>query len=186
MTADEDREYPHRLGRIIRAHGLRGDVLVQLFRARPIEEHWLRFQKDPEPRPVELVHPDDFSEVRRVLGVRWTSPSSFVAHLEGVDTREEAERRIKAMFDVDPLHAPAHMLDEVDEVFGAEVVDVESGDSLGTIDDIRDNGAQALLVIGPDELLIPWVDAFVVGVEPGPPPKVSVRPIPGLLDVNRS
>lgn len=184
MTTGDLPRFPHRIGRVIRAHGLAGDVIVQLFRPRPIEAAQLRYAKERPPRPVELVFEDGREVIYEVVGLRHTSPAAFVAHLAGVDDRDGADRLVGAFVDVDPLDGPS-VLDEVDRVFGATVIDVETDRTLGTVDDIRDNGAQALLVVGEDELLIPWVDAFVEDVEEGPDGiVVRIRPIPGLLEAN--
>lgn len=176
-------EFPHRIGRVIRAHGLRGDVLVQLFRPRPIEAEQLEYVKEKPTRPVELVFEDGREIVYQIRGVRFVNPASFVASLSGVDSREAAEALTGAFVDMDPRNPPS-VADEVDEIFGAKVVDVESGNELGTVDDIRDNGAQAVLVVGEDEILIPWVEVFIDAVDEGPEPVVRVRPIPGLLEAN--
>ena len=112
-------EYPHRLGRVIRAHGLQGDLLVQLFRTRRITPTQLRFRREVPPVSVELVTEHDDRHVLDVVGVRWTDPSTFVVKLAGVDSREAADRLESAFFDVDPLAAPNTIADEVDRVFGA-------------------------------------------------------------------
>ena len=179
-----ETSFPHRVGRVIRAHGLSGDVLIQLFRPRPIEADQLKYRKEQPVRTVELCFDDGREITMRLVGVRYASPASLVANLEGVDTRESAEKLIGTFVDVDPREGPS-FLDEADRVFGALVVDAESGASVGTVEDIRDNGAQAVLVVGHDEVLIPWVDAFVEAVEERDgEPVVLIRPIPGLLEAN--
>ena len=51
---------------------------------------------------------------------------------------------------------------------------------------LRDNGAQPLLLVGEDEVMIPAIDAFVTAVESTDRGTVvRVRSIPGLLEVNR-
>jgi ribosomal 30S subunit maturation factor RimM len=178
------REFLHRIGRIIRAHGLSGDVLLQLFRSRPVETAQLKFHRENPVRQLELEHDDGRASVHDVVGVRWVSPSNIVMALGGVNTREDAERCIGAFVDIDPQDAPVGIADEVDRVFGARVVDVETERELGEIEDIRDNGAHAVLVVGPDEILSPWVDEFIDSVQEGADPVVRVRPIPGLLEAN--
>lgn len=180
----EAREFLYRIGRIIRAHGLSGDVLVQLFRPRTVTVEQFKFRREKAPRAIELCFEDGRDAVHEVLGVRWINPSTFAAKLSGLGSRQEAERCIGAFFDVQPHDAPLGVCDEVDRVFGARVVDAESGRELGTVDDIRDNGAQAVLVVGANEILIPWVETFIEEVQEGPDPVVRVRPIPGLLEAN--
>lgn len=181
-------EYPHRLGRVIRAHGLQGDLLVQVFRTRRITPTQLRFRREVPPVSVELVTEHDDRHVLDVVGVRWTDPSTFVVKLAGVDSREAADRLESAFFDVDPLAAPKTIADDVDRVFGALVEDAASGEALGRVEDIQDNGAQAVLVVGEgaDEILIPFVDVFIAEVVSGPEPRVRVNLIPGLVEANRA
>ena len=181
-------DFPHRLGRIIRAHGLHGDLLVQVFRTRRITTEQLRYHRQRPAVPVELVLIDDTRRLHPVEGVRWVDPATFVAKLGGIDTREAAERLEGAFFDVDPQAAPPGVVDEVDVVFGALVEDAETGQPLGRVGDIQDNGAQPVLVVeeGDQEILIPFVDAFIEEVIPGPEPKVRVRLIPGLVEANRA
>lgn len=190
MTASsaepEARDFHHRIGRIIRAHGLGGDVLVQMFRPRNVDPAQFKFRREAKPRSIELCYEDGRAHVHEVLGVRWTNPSTFAAQLSGITSRDDAERSVGAFFDVRPHDAPKGVCDEIDRIFGARVIDAESERDLGTVDDIRDNGAQAVLVVGPDEILIPWVEPFIEDVKEGRDPVVRVRPIPGLLDANQS
>jgi 16S rRNA processing protein RimM len=182
-------EFPHRLGRVVRAHGLQGDLVVQVFRTRRVTPDQLRFRREVPPVPVELVCQDDTRHVLPVVGVRWTDPATFVVKLAGVDTREAADRLEDAFFDVNPTAAPKTVADDVDRVFGALVEDAESGQVLGEVGDIQDNGAQAVLVVEApegDEILIPFVDVFIAEVVPGAQPRVRVHLIPGLIEANRA
>ena len=70
--------FPHRIGRIIRAHGLQGRVLVQLFRPRPIEPEDLEYHRESPPTFVEVCFDDGREVVHTLLGVRFANPSGFV------------------------------------------------------------------------------------------------------------
>ena len=140
--------------------------------------------------PVWLER-DDWPEGRqtRLMRIRWLDPTRAVVHLKGIDDRDTAEAVMGAFVDLDPERLPMGLTDEVDAVFGATAVIDETGDPLGEITNIRDNGAQAILQIGDEPgILVPWVDAFIAGVdepeEPAAPKRVRIRPIPGLLEAN--
>ena len=178
--------FVYRIGRILRAHALKGDVIVQRFRALSISPDSLKSRRIKTEAPV-LLERDDWPSGRslQVERIRWIDPTRAVVHFEEVDDRDAAEALQGAFVDLDPTRLPAGLTDEVDAVFGANAVHDETGAILGQIADIRDNGAQAILQIGDEPgILVPWVDAFIAGVEPGPPVQVRIRPIPGLLEAN--
>ena len=185
--ADVDVDaFVYRIGRLQRAHALRGELTVQRFRALNLEPRDL---KGRPLRPPELIllERDDWREPKlvRLVRIRWVDPSRAVIQLEGIDDRTAAEALQGAFVDLDPARLPDGLTDEVDGVFGALAVHAETGDSLGEVTDIRDNGAQAILQIGDEpSILIPWVEAFIDGVEQGDPKRVRIRPIPGLLEAN--
>lgn len=179
--------FPYRIGRVSRAHGLRGELLVQLFRRRPNGMHPAahRFRKLKQPMPIELEYETERLEPLEVTHAKWVDPIRLVVRLAGVDDRDGAEARVGCYFDVDPSRFDPAIADEVDRAFDAEVVDADSGERLGEVQAIRDNGAQALLEIdvGKDEpVLVPVVEAFVTAIErEGDTARVRLRPIPGLL-----
>lgn len=178
--------YVHRIGRIIRAHALRGDVVVQRFRSLRLEARDLKGRAITRNAQVWLER-EDGSEGRmlRIKRIRWLDPSRAVVHFEGVDDRNDAEALQGVFVDIDPIDPPDGLSDDIDRVFGASAINSETGEAIGTVEDIRDNGAQPILQIGEEPgVLIPWVDAFIEGVEDGPPRRVLIRPIPGLLEAN--
>ncbi|MEM7674890.1 MAG: hypothetical protein AAF449_02690 [Myxococcota bacterium] len=178
--------YPYRIGRIIRAHALRGDVVVQRFRALRLKPRDLKGRSVGHDAHVWLERDDDsLGWVRRLTRVRWLDPSRVVVHFDGVDDRDAAERLQGAFVDIDPHAPPDGLTDEVDKIFGASALNAETGEAIGTVEDVRDNGAQPILQIGEEPgVLIPWVEAFIERVDDGPPRRVHIRPIPGLLEVN--
>jgi 16S rRNA processing protein RimM len=184
-------DFPLRVGRVARAHALRGEVVLQLLRRR---EHAadlksLALRRLARPLDVELEHPDETLERHRVTHVRWLDPVRAVLRLEGVEDRDAAEALQGAYLDVDPERLAPELCDAVDACFGARVLDADAGDHLGWVGAIRDNGAQALLEIeldGGGEALVPVVPELVT--ETGVDEEgrfVRVRPLPGLLEVNR-
>lgn len=165
---------------MLRASGVKGDVRVQLFRPR----------RKPGTRPgdgeitidLEGTEPKRFAITR----VRWTDPTTVVVGLDGVSDRSAAEALAGGWVRVDLERLPGAITDEADHLIGALAVDADTGQELGVIDAIADNGAQPLIVLqaGEDEKLVPYVAEFVLGLERGASGErvVRLRLIPGLLD----
>jgi 16S rRNA processing protein RimM len=178
--------FSYRVGRLSKAHGLGGELALQLFRPRRVAASRLGLRRAPEPELVALALSEAGVEPHLLTHVRFLSPSKAVIRLASVDDRDAAERLEGAFLDLDPDRLPALLTDEADALFGAEAYEVGSGRSLGRVRELRDNGAQPLLVLGEDEareLMIPFVEAFVTAVEKGEGgTRVGIRPIPGLLD----
>jgi 16S rRNA processing protein RimM len=150
------------VGRVGKAHGLRGDVMVV-----PITNRDERFAAgafvDVNGAPTRIV------SSRRQQG-------RFVVHFEGVDDRDAAEQLRGALLTGAPLDDLSD--DEVwaHEVIGAEVVDRE-GTVVGEVVALEANPAHDLLVLR-SGVLIPVV--FVVAKEPG---RVVVDLPEGLLEL---
>ncbi len=175
--------YAYRVGRVQKPHGLGGDLLIKLFRPRRDRSN----KRRPVKGEVRLaLTADDDTEVEyRLEGVRFVDPTRVVIGLEGVD-RTTAEGLVGRFVDLDPANLPAVLTDFADRAFDLEVVAEEA--PVGRIIDIRDNGAQPLLIIEtPDggEVSVPYRDAFVAGVEgEGDARVLRLTPIPGLLDLD--
>jgi 16S rRNA processing protein RimM len=150
------------LGRVGRAHGLRGEVHVVAVTNRSE-----RFA------PGSRLFVGDHELV--VESAR-ASGSGWVVHFAGVDDREAAEALRGMIVHGDALgEAPEGEL-WVHEVIGAEVRD-RAGARIGRVDAVQANPAHDLLVLDTGAL-VPMV--FVVEHEPG----VVVVDLPdGLLDL---
>lgn len=181
--------FSYRIGRALRAHGLQGDVVLQLFRPRRGLPGRTKRSKIGE--EVLLAFPADdgdldneTEEVHALVRAKGIGPDRVVVHFKGVDGRTAAERLEGAFVDVDPEGLPALITDEVDGMLGADVVDLE-GRAVGQVVDIRDNGAQPLLFIGEEELMIPAVEPIVRELRREEGRRVLVvDPPPGLLELN--
>jgi 16S rRNA processing protein RimM len=150
------------IGRVGRAHGLRGEVHVVAVTNRP-----------------ERFSPGSHLFVGgRELVIKSARPSGsgWVVQFAGVGDRDSAEAlRGKTVEGDAPGVAPEGEL-WVHEVIGAEVRD-KAGARLGTVDAVQANPAHDLLVLD-SGALVPMV--FVVEHQPG----VLVVDIPdGLLDL---
>lgn len=178
--------FDHRIGRVLRPHGLAGDLVLQLFRSRKLTADHLKSRACDPPAPVELELSDERTEIHGVTRVRFAQPTTAIVHLADVDTREAAEYLLHAFVDIDPRRPPAYLTDDVDRLFGASVVDADTGEPLGEVTRFLDTAAHPLLVLSDDETkLVPFVDAFVIRVDhEAEPPVVYVRLPDGLLQVN--
>jgi 16S rRNA processing protein RimM len=151
------------VGRIGRAHGLRGELSVKLTTDR-LERL----------EPGSVLHVDDRPLVvtaARRHGERW------LVSFEGVDDRTAAEALLGLLLTGEALPTEADEL-WVHELIGAQVRD-RAGNDLGRVVAVEANPASDLLVLS-DDVLVPMT--FVV--ERGPD-LVVVDPPEGLLDVNR-
>ncbi|HEV7525123.1 MAG TPA: ribosome maturation factor RimM [Acidimicrobiia bacterium] len=150
------------VGRIGRAHGLRGEVVVT-----PVSNIADRFAKgstlwvDGSPLAITTSRPNQHR---------------FVVRFEGVDDRNAAEALRGKVVEAEPLEdAPDGEL-WVHELIGSEVRD-RAGTALGNVVAVEANPAHDLLVLN-GGALVPMV--FVVSSESG---VVVVDPPEGLFDL---
>ncbi len=150
------------VGRIVKPHGLRGEVVVSLTTNR-----------------TERVGPG--SELRAESGRRLKVAAStphrgrFIVSLEGVDTLEDAETLRDTLLHASPMEDPDVLW--VHDLIGARVRDT-SGRELGSVTAVQANPASDLLVLS-GGALIPL--RFVVATMPGS--EVTVELPDGLLDL---
>lgn len=148
-----------RVGRILRPHGLRGEVIVEV--SSDVAE---RFSPGS---PLLLSRPDGGHETVRVVAAR--------SHGQGVLVRFEGRERLEdvedlrgrdlevAAAEVPPAPAGAFWQHEL---LGARCRDREAGE-LGVVAGLEDQGGGLLLRIeGPrGVLLVPFVEPFVAGLD---------------------
>jgi 16S rRNA processing protein RimM len=168
-----------RVGRLLKAHGLKGAIKLELYTDSPNE----RFSQGAV---LELQVPETspwFGKTVTVAELKWfnTSPVLF---LEGVVDRDTAESLIKAILLVDqPLdESPS----EPDAWFDHQLVGLKvfrDGVQIGELARVDHLPAQDLLAIRVDdrEVLLPFVKAFVpkVDVEAG---LIEITPPGGLFE----
>jgi 16S rRNA processing protein RimM len=160
------------VGRIGRAHGVRGEVTIDVR------------TDDPTARFVEggsFATPKGELVIEQV---RWHS-GRLLLRFEGMRDRDDAEALRGTMLvvdsaDIPPTGDPDEFHDH--ELIGLAVVTV-SGEEVGVVHEIQ-HSAQDLLVVkrqGAEDAMIPFVTALVpeVDVDKG---RVVIDPPPGLLD----
>ena len=147
------------VGRVVKPHGLRGEVIVDLVTNRP----------ERLGAGAVLSTPSGSLEVLR------SSPHQgrWIVAFAGVSDRHGAEALRGAVLSAPPL-ADADAL-WVHELIGAEVVGMD-GRGHGTVVEVEANPASDLLVLGGGEL-VPL--RFVVSHERG---RVVIDPPEGLLE----
>lgn len=148
------------VGRVVRAHGLKGQVIVELWSDRA--ERLAPGSSLMTPRGLLTV-----AEAAR-HGVGWLV--SFV----GVDDRVSAERWRGAVLSAERIDVEGAIW--VDQLFGATVVDA-AGVERGVVTSVEANPASDIMVLD-SGALVPL--AFVTGVEPGV--KVTVDAPEGLFE----
>lgn len=151
------------VGRIAKPHGLRGEVIVELFTNRE-----------------ERVAPGAvLSAPGGSLVVRRSQPHQhrWIVSFAGVDTREAADELRDVVLSAEPLEDPDAMW--VHEMIGCEVLD-NSGQAIGSVTGILANPAGDILEVE-GNILIPL--RFVVEQGPG---FIRVDPPAGLLEINES
>jgi 16S rRNA processing protein RimM len=159
------------VGRVVKAHGIRGEVVVEAVTNRSE-----RF------RPGSVLYAGERPLVVRSAS-RQGGPeapgrmtrSRWIVAFEGISDRNEAERMRGTLLSGEPLDGDDDRELWVHELVGAEVVD-PAGRTLGRVTAVEANPASDLLVLD-GRGLVPM--AFVVEAGPG---RVVVDPPPGLLD----
>ncbi|MCK6065620.1 MULTISPECIES: ribosome maturation factor RimM [Microbacterium] len=168
-----------RVGRLVKAHGLKGALKLELY------------TDDPEGRFVPgatftLQVPTSSPWHGKTLTVRefrWMN-SHAVAFFEGVDDRSAAEELVRAILWIDEDAATSPAEDDAwydHQLVGLDVV--RDGEVVGRVARVDHMPAQDLLIVtaGEREVLVPFVKAIVpeVDVSAG---RVVVTPPPGLFE----
>jgi 16S rRNA processing protein RimM len=166
------------VGRVAKAHGLHGELAVELRTDSPEE----RFAEGAEVR-AELR-----DGTARTLTVSEARPhgARLLVRFAGVDGRDAAEALRGAVLSADVADLPA--IDDPDEFYDHELeglaAELGDGTALGTVREVLHGPAGELLVlarVSGGELLVPFVREIVPEVDV-PAGRLVVDPPPGLLD----
>ncbi len=149
------------VGRIVKAHGIRGEVIVELVSNLP---------------DLRLAPGSVLSSSRGDLEVLTSTPhqNRWIVSFRGVEDRNAAETYRGTVLTAEPVEGDDDTL-WVHELIGSEVFDL-NGRSYGPVEAVEANPASDLLVLS-GERLVPLV--FVKTRLPG---RVVIDPPPGLLD----
>jgi 16S rRNA processing protein RimM len=159
------------VGRVIRPHGIRGELKVSLPESFEAEGFDLQVKTATGVRTLI------------VEAVRGTE-SNPILKFKGVDDRNEAESLKGAILSVPKSRSPKLAEDEhfISELIGLNV-QTSDGRVIGKIEDVWDRPGQDIIVVrsGEKEILIPSVKAFIKSIRPEKGIMI-VEPIEGLLD----
>ncbi len=161
------------VGRIIKPHGVHGEVRVEPMTDRPERFGWLKhiYVGERAPRRVGVV------------SVRYHQ-DFVLLKLDGYPTRTEAESLRNELLQVPeeeaiPLEEGEYFLHQL---LGLAAV-TEDGQPLGRLTEVLETGANNVFVIdGPDgQRLVPDIPDVVLAVDVDAG-RVVIRPMPGLFD----
>ena len=163
------------LGRIVKPHGLKGEMVVSGVRITP--EELLALGE------VVAVSADG---TLRELSIVATRPfmQSVLVRFRGVDDVDQARALHGQVIEVDParLPPPGDGTVYLFQLVGLEVV-TEDGTSLGRVKDVFQTGATPILVVqGARERMIPMSPDMLVHVDTAGG-RVTVRLLPGMDEV---
>ncbi|NGN68189.1 ribosome maturation factor RimM [Streptomyces sp. A7024] len=164
------------VARIGRAHGIKGEVTVEV----RTDEPELRLG------PGAVLHTDPAERGPLKIATGRVHSGRLLLRFEGVSDRTGAEelRNTLLIADVDPDETP----EDPEEFYDHQLVDLDvvtqDGTAVGRIEEIAHTPGQDLLVVKrPDdsEVLIPFVNEIVPEIDLEEQ-RVVITPPPGLLD----
>lgn len=147
------------IGKVVRAHGLRGEISVSILTEFPDRfdtTEWVYLGDEFEATPYRLEH------------YRWHQKNILLT-LAGVTDRSQAEKLRGQLVQV-PLEEAVPLPDGAYyfyQLVGLTVV-TTSGDELGTVVDILETGANDVYVVAKAgrEILLPAIDQVVQTIDP--------------------
>ena len=163
MTSAKRPESGLRVGRLLKAHGLKGAIKLELYTDDPA----LRFV----PGSVYTLQvPDESPWVGKTVTLKelkWYNDQAVV-FLDGIDDRDAAESLVKAILWVDEAQDSRPV--EEDAWYDYQLIGLtvrRNGHAVGTITRVDHFPAQDLLIIdtGDAEVLVPFVKAIVTRVD---------------------
>lgn len=168
-----------RVGRLTKAHGLKGAIKLELFTDAP-ERRFVPgavfILQVPESSPW-------YGKTLELVELRWYNAHA-VGFFKDVPDRETAETLIKAILWVD--QDVSELPEEEDAWYDHQLVGlrmIRDGEEVGTVSRVDHFPAQDLLVVATasGEVMVPFVKAIVpaVDIDAG---TITVTPPPGLLE----
>jgi len=169
-----DRSQFATIGRIIKTHGVKGEVSFAPAEGLPLS--------CLEELTVWIVPPAEKAEPTVITSLR-PGPKGPLIGLDGYQTLEQSALLTGKSLIADTANLPPEALEAPGNPVGVRVIDEERGD-LGTIAEVIVTGANDVWVVndGPHgEVLIPVIDEVVIELdhESG---TARVRLLPGLIE----
>jgi 16S rRNA processing protein RimM len=163
MTSAKRPESGLRVGRLLKAHGLKGAIKLELYTDDPA----LRFVSGSV---YTLQVPDESPWVGKTVTLKelkWYNDQAVV-FLDGIDDRDAAESLVKAILWVDEDQDSRPV--EEDAWYDYQLIGLtvrRNGHAVGTITRVDHFPSQDLLIIdtGEAEVLVPFVKAIVTSVD---------------------
>jgi len=179
MTSAKRPESGLRVGRLLKAHGLKGAIKLELYTDDPA----LRFV----PGSVYTLQVPDESpwagKTVTLKELKWYNDQAVV-FIEGIDDRDAAESLVKAILWVDEAQDSRPV--EEDAWYDYQLIGLSvrrNGHAVGAITRVDHLPAQDLLIVntGDSEVLVPFVKAIVtlVDIEAG---TMDIDPPIGLFE----
>jgi 16S rRNA processing protein RimM len=170
------------VGRVVKAHGIGGEVVVDVRTDDPYE----RFA----PGRTLRARARDKTERRLVVDSMREHSGRLLVRLEGVASRDAADALRGSLFVVDVADLPP--IEDPDEFYDHQLegllVRTTAGLDVGTVAEVLHTAAGEILAVRPTEgdgpeILVPFVGAIVtaVSLEDG---VVEIDPPEGLLDLD--
>ena len=163
MTSAKRPESGLRVGRLLKAHGLKGAIKLELYTDDPA----LRFV----PGSVYTLQvPDESPWLGKTVTLKelkWYNDQAVV-FLDGIDDRDAAESLVKAILWVDEDQDSRPV--EEDAWYDYQLIGLtvrRNGHAVGTISRVDHFPSQDLLIVdtGDAEVLVPFVKAIVTSVD---------------------
>jgi 16S rRNA processing protein RimM len=166
------------VGRIARAHGIRGQVIVNLEtdfpeeRFQPGAELFINRSGRLEPITITTVR---FQHDRPVLGLSGVDDMNAANALAGSELRVPVDRLAPLPSDTFYRH----------DLIGC-AVETRGGEPVGTVSDVEGTMGRSRLVVTADggEVLIPLVAEICTAIDPAAR-RIVIDPPPGLLELNK-
>lgn len=175
--AGSQKQQMMQLGKIMRPHGIRGELRMQISTAYPDRIPYLEtLVLSPERRPKQ--------KKTYILESARFHRNAALLTLEGINSRDDAEQ-LRGMIVSVPLNEGAPLED--DEYYTVELIGMDvltnTGEHVGTLTRIFETGANDVFVIDSSvygEVLIPDIEDVILNVDLTER-RVEINPIPGLL-----
>lgn len=165
------------LGKIMRPHGVRGELRMQIFTAYPERIPYLdTLILSPERRPAQ--------QTTYTLNSARFHRNLALLTLDGINSRDDAEP-LRGMIVSVPLSEGAPL--EADEYYTIELIDMDVYTDeqvyIGKLTTIFETGANDVFVVQSEtygEVLLPDIEDVILDIDLDKQ-RITINPIPGLL-----